>query len=160
MTSTRLLVSLGLLLALTVSLAAPTAKQPLIPMVAHPLLPAPGSQYREINGFAGVANKGPVDAYTIPAGKTLYLTDLVLVRCTWGDMTDNPPPVAILTRESQRPKTWADLTAIWRAWVPADQNVMLNLRTPIEIKGPDKLLLRCDGVGNQALLLYAYGYEK
>lgn len=123
-------------------------------------LAAAAPQYVEISSMC--LGDAAVPIYTVPAGKTLYLTDIAMVRGSMGETSDSDGvPMVILSRETQGQANPLSMVALLRAFVAMNQNVFFSLRTPIEIRGPDKLRARCAATkANKMVLINAFGYLK
>ena len=121
-----------------------------------PGVPA-GAVYKEIIGAAGPSM---ADVYTVPSGKKLHITDVLLIRSVLSDMTDATPTLVTIKRGSQFSGP-LNLEALLRAFVPMNPNVFFGFGTPIEVAGPDKLCIGCGSTQahNKWVFYRIFGYQ-
>lgn len=136
------LIRSGLILFLVAVTAGEAAAQ--VPRVVS------GAEYKEFSGMFGTSEH---TVYTVPQGKTLYLTDIILNRCLLGP-SNSTPDLVIMGRDTGQQM----IPAVLRIFVPGYQTVCLNLTSPILFRSGEKLTLR---VGGNALIeYYLFGYQR
>jgi len=109
-----------------------------------------GAEYKD---FTGLINATGSTVYTVPQGKTLYVTDIILNRSILGPSSSTPDLVIIGRDAGQQVPP-----AVMHIFVPGYQTVCLNLISPILFRQGEKLIMR---VGGDGLVEYCLvGYQR